>query len=84
LTDALRWFSPSVGPIVQLVTVATPLAFVTTVVDDVAGPDVDALLTVPPPAVTAKVTLTPPSALPFVSNTVTEGGSATAVLTTAL
>jgi len=68
---------PAVGPSVQLVAVATPLALVETVV----GP---AGTTVPPPAVTAKVTCTPATGLFPASVTFTDGGAVTAVATVAL
>src|SRR5688572_25699324 len=68
---------PAVGPSVQLVAVAIPETFVETV----AGP---AGTTVPPPAVTAKVTATPGTGLPLASVTLTEGGAATVLLTLAL
>jgi hypothetical protein len=67
---AVRVFVPAVGPKVQLVTAATPLAFVVTAV---VG------LTVPPPEATAKVTGTPATGLLNASRTITPGGVATAV-----
>src|SRR5258706_12858212 len=68
---------PAAGPSVQLVAVAIPDGSV----DTVLGP---AGTTVPPPAVTAKVTATPATGLPLPSVTFTDGGAATAVLTVAL
>jgi hypothetical protein len=62
---------PAVGPSVQLVAVATPEAFVLTVLG-LAG------TTVPPPAVTAKATVVPCTGLPLASVTLTEGGLETA------
>jgi hypothetical protein len=64
---------PAVGPMVQLPTVAIPAEFVVA----------DAELTVPPPPITVKVTLTPLTGLPLASLTMTLGGVATAVLTAA-
>src|SRR5205807_1334479 len=66
---AVRVLLPAVALSVQLPTVATPLAFV------VWLPPV----TVPFPGATAKVTATPPTAFPFASLTITDGGEATAV-----
>jgi len=67
--DAVRVFTPSAVPTVQLPTVATPDPLETAV------PPV----TDPPPAVTAKVTDTPVIMAPFWSRTITDGGSATSV-----
>src|SRR2546421_3103993 len=67
---AVRVFVSAVGPSVQDVTAAIPLAFVVTCV---AG------LTVPPPEVTANVTATPATGFPAPSRTITAGGEATAV-----
>src|SRR5205823_14707425 len=66
---AVRVLLPAVALSVQLPTVATPLAFV------VWLPPV----TVPFPEATPKVTATPPTAFPFASLTITDGGEATAV-----
>src|SRR5256885_741822 len=71
---AVSVFGPAVGPNVQDVTVAIPLA---PVVTGVVG------VTVPPPDPTANVTLTPPTGLPFASRTITEGATGTAVPTVA-
>ena len=68
---------PAVGPRVQLVAVAMPDELVVTV----AGP---AGTTVPPPAVTAKVTCTPAIGFDPASVTLTDGGALTAVPTVAL
>ena len=70
---AVSVFAPAVVPRVQLPTVAMPEAFV------VAEPPVSD----PPPAATAKVTLTPATGLPCASVTRTLGAVATAVLTVA-
>src|SRR2546423_7178350 len=67
---AVRVCASAVGPRVQEVTAAIPLAFVVT---GVAG------LPVPPPEVTANVTATPATGLPAPSRTITAGGEATAV-----
>src|SRR5712692_5122434 len=72
---AVNVFVPAVGPSVQDVTAAMPLALVVTAV---VG------LTVPPPPVTAKVTATPATGLPLASFTITDGGTATAVPTVAV
>ena len=66
---AVNVFVPAVGLSVQLPTVATPLLFV------VWLPPV----TVPFPGVTANVTATPATGLPFESRTVTDGAGLTAV-----
>src|ERR1043166_2675920 len=68
---------PLAAPTTQLVAVAIPEAFVLTV----EGP---AGVTVPPPALTANVTNTLCFGFPPESVTLTEGGSATAVLTVAV
>ena len=73
---AVTVFAPAAAPSVQLVSVATPLPFVTT----------DAGLAgaiAPPPLVSANVTVTPPTALPPASVTLTLGGAPTAVDTVA-
>src|SRR5207247_1407413 len=70
LAVAVRVFGPAVGARVHEVTVAMPLA---SVVTGVVG------LTVPPPEATPNVTATPPTGLPCVSRTITEGSTATAV-----
>ena len=73
---AVTVFAPAAAPSVQLVSVATPLPFVTT----------DAGLAgaiAPPPLVSANVTVTPPTALPPASVTFTLGGAPTAVDTVA-
>ena len=67
---AVSVFVSAVGPSVQEVTAAIPLAFVVT---GVVG------LTVPPPEVTANVTATPATGLPAPSRMITAGGEATAV-----
>src|ERR1019366_7827178 len=61
-------FVPAVVPSVQLPTVAIPLVFVVCV----------PLVMLPPPEATTKVTLTPLTALPFASFTITLGSVATA------
>jgi hypothetical protein len=66
---AVSEFGPAVEPRVQDVTVAIPLA---PVVTGVVG------TTVPPPDATANVTATPPTGLPCVSRTITEGSIDTA------
>jgi hypothetical protein len=72
---AVSAFVPATVPRVQETAVAMPLAFVDT---GVVG------FTVPPPAVTAKVTGTPDTGLPFASLTITDGGVPTAVFTVAV
>jgi len=72
LAVAVTVFVPTVFPRVHDVTVAVPLAFVTTVVGLVGLRD-------PLPAVTANVTSTPATGLPLASVTITAGGEATAV-----
>ena len=67
-TVASMVLAPTVGPRIQLPTVATPLAFV------VAVPPV----TLPPPPVTAKVTLAPATPLPRASLSLAAGGTGTA------
>ena len=67
---------PALAPTVHVVSVATPLAFVT-IVAGVAG------VIAPPPAVSVKITLAPLTPLPFASVTFTLGGAATALLTVA-
>jgi hypothetical protein len=71
--DAVTVFAPAVVPNVQLVSVAIPLAFVTTVLGD----------TVPPPAVAANVTVTPATGAEAASVTNTLGAVVTAVPATA-
>jgi len=71
---AVRVLVPAVAPSVQDVTLAIPFV---PVVTGVVG------LTVPPPEATANVTLTPATALPCASCTITEGGIVTAVPTVA-
>src|SRR5260370_22535400 len=63
---AVRVFVPAAGPRVQETAVAMPLALVDT---GVVG------FTVPPPAVTAKVTATFATGLLFASRTITDGGA---------
>src|ERR1051326_6348976 len=65
-------FTPATVPRVQLVAAALPLASL-----------VGLPVTVPPPAATEKVTATPEIGVPPESTTVTSGGLATLVLTTA-
>jgi hypothetical protein len=60
---------PNAGPTLQLLTVATPLGFVVVLLP----------VTLPPPEVTAKVTETLGTGLPFRSLSATAGGRATAV-----
>ena len=67
--------SPAVGPSVQVVTAATPLAFVNTGVTGV---------TVPLPDAAANVTETSLTGLLLTSRTTTDGGIATAVPTVAV
>jgi hypothetical protein len=74
--DALTLFAPATAPSVQLVSVAMPLAFVTTVAG-LAG------LSVPFPDNNVNTTLTPLTPLPTASVTFTLGGAVTAVLTVA-
>jgi hypothetical protein len=71
---ALTLFVPAVVPSVHVVAVAMPLALVCTVLGD----------TVPPPAVTLNVTVTPLTPLPLASLTFTLGGALTAVPAVAL
>jgi hypothetical protein len=71
---AVRVFVPAVGPRVQETAVAMPLVLVDT---GVVG------FTVPPPAVTAKVTATFATGLLFASRTITDGGAPTALPTVA-
>lgn len=73
LADAVTLFAPATAPSVHEVTVAMPLAFVTTDVGD----------TVPPPLAIANVTVVPLTTLPKASVTFTLGGAATFVLTVA-
>jgi hypothetical protein len=68
---------PAAGPRVQLVSVATPEAFVLTVAGLAGVVD-------PPPAVRVNVTATPETGLPPASVTRIEGGALTAVPTVAL
>src|SRR5574341_1387885 len=70
LDVAVRVFAPATVPSVQLVTWATPPAFV---VIGVVGS------TAPPPEATANVTDTPATGLPNWSRAITDGGVATAV-----
>jgi len=67
---AVTVFAPATVPSVQLVSVAMPLAFVTTVVGGAM---------IPPPAVTANVTLTPDTGTAPALVTNTLGGAATPV-----
>jgi len=73
-TVAVTVFAPAFVPSVQLVSVATPLAFVSTVVGGAM---------VPPPAVTANVTLTADTGTAPAPVTNTLGGAATAEPTVA-
>src|SRR5947207_11012195 len=70
LTVAVRVLGPASGPSTQPPTVAMPLALVTMT----AAP-----LTLPPPDATANVTLAPPAILPKESLTMTAGGVSTDV-----
>ncbi len=74
---AVTVFAPATVPSVHEVSVAIPLAFVTT------GVAVTGTM-LPPPAVTVKVTATPATGLLSASRTSTEGGAATAVFTGAV
>ncbi len=69
VAEAVSVLIPRFGPRTHWPAVAIPLASVVWV----------PAVTVPPPEVTAKVTVTPGSWLPFSSRTITEGGVATAV-----
>ena len=74
LAVSVLLFAPAVGPSVQLVSAAIPLALVFTT----AG---DAGTVAPPPAVTVKVTATFGTGLLPASRTTTAGGIATVVPT---
>src|SRR5713101_7461728 len=66
LAVAVSVLVPTADPRVQLVSAATPLPFVVRVVGDDGA-------VLPPPAVTANVTWTPPTGLPCASVTMTDG-----------
>jgi hypothetical protein len=72
--DAVRVFVPTLGPRIQLPTVAIPFVPVVAV----------AAVTLPPPVATAKVTLAPLTGLLFASFRMTLGAVATAVLVRAV
>ena len=74
VADSVLLLVPDVVPIVQLPTVAMPLAFVVGV----------AVVTLPPPPVMAKVTVTLGTGLLFASLMSTEGATATLVPTVAV
>ena len=69
-TVAVSVLAPALAPSVQLVRVATPFVSLATVPG----------LRLPPPAVTANVTVVPLTGLPYTSVTRTEGGAATGAL----
>jgi hypothetical protein len=76
VTLSVLLFVPAAVPRVQLVNVAIPLAPVASVAGDTGLID-------PPPPVTVNVTLTPWTPFPNASCTITDGSTATAVLTVA-